>query len=232
MSAPVPALSGARRRRLPTAAGPVDLWWHVSPGPAPVRGRALLQHAVGARRGRPAAEVAVLRDPLGRPVPAPDRFPPLCLSAAHSGPVTVAAVLAAPRPGTLLGIDVEHLAAPPSAQLLDLALTAAERAALAELPPALRLPRFLALWTAKEAVAKALGWPLLRALTDVELVLRPRPAVARLGRNRAPAGWQLLPLRLPGRPHTATLALYQPPATPPPPPRREHRPWTSPEASP
>ncbi|GAA2102444.1 hypothetical protein GCM10009759_36960 [Kitasatospora saccharophila] len=208
----LPALSGARHRRLATAAGPVDLWWHVGPQRPPVRGHALLRHAVAARCARPTAEVGVVPDRLGRPALAwPERFPPLRLSAAHSGPVTVAAVLAAPHHGTLLGVDVEHLAAPPSPQLLEFALTPAERAALAELPSVLRQSGFLSLWTAKEAVAKALGWPLLRALVDVELVLRPRPALVRLGRDRAPLGWHLLPVRLPGRPHTATLALHHRP---------------------
>ncbi|ROR46639.1 4'-phosphopantetheinyl transferase family protein [Kitasatospora cineracea] len=241
-----PDLAGARYRRLPTSAGPVDLWWHVSPRRPPLRGRALLEHAVAAHCARPTAEVTVVADPLGRPALPLSGFPPLRLSAAHSGPVTVAAVLPVRHPGTLLGVDVEHLAAPPSAQLLDLALTAAERAALAELPPALRLSGFLSLWTAKEAVAKAVGWPLLLALVDVEIGLRPRPVLARLGRDRAPRGWLLVPLQLPGRPHTATLALHDPPQRlrpsrphrPPlrpcrsPNPRREHPPWTSPGTSP
>ncbi|MEU9853718.1 4'-phosphopantetheinyl transferase superfamily protein [Streptomyces sp. NPDC047974] len=148
------------------------------------------------------------------------------LTAAHSGPVTVAALApTSPHHPMAIGIDVEHLPALPSAALLNLALRPAERAALAERPAPDRLAAFLAVWTAKEAVAKALGWPLPRALADVEIALLPRPAVVRLGTDLAPRGWRLVPLRLPGAPHTVTLALalrHRHPA-----PEREN-PWTSP----
>ncbi|MFE9610786.1 4'-phosphopantetheinyl transferase family protein [Streptomyces sp. NPDC006012] len=207
-----------------SAAGPVDLWWHIGPYGPPLPGRALLRHAVAVRHARPPDTVTVVRDPSGRPALAPaQNLPPLCLTAAHSGPVTVAALIATPWGGTRIGIDIEHLASLPPPALLHYALRPDERAALADRPATARKEDFLTLWTAKEAVAKALGWPLLRALVDVEIALCPRPALARLGHDRAPLGWQLLPLNLPGTPHTVTLAVHHPPSSP-----RRESPWTSP----
>ncbi|MFF9501072.1 4'-phosphopantetheinyl transferase family protein [Streptomyces sp. NPDC014656] len=201
----------------------MDVWWHVGPdAPGRGRGRALLRHAVAARCHREAGTLRLAPDHRGRPSLLPGQgLPPLRLTAAHCGPVTVAGVVR----GTDLavGIDVEFLSRPPSPALLLQALGPAERAGLEARPAPDRHAAFLALWTAKEAVAKALGWPLLRALVDVEIALRPRPAVVRLGRDRAPRGWHLVPLRLPGLPHTVTLALCHPH----PDPERE-TPWTSP----
>lgn len=209
-----------RSRALP---GGVDLWWHVGQVPAGRgHGRALLGHALAAHPhyrphhshdprdlNRDPGTLRLAPDPLGRPSPAPGQgLPPLVLAAAHSGAVTVAALSpSGPPHPTAIGIDVEHLPAFPSAALLSLALRPAERAALSERPAPDRLAAFLTVWTAKEAVAKALGWPLLRALADVEIALHPRPAVVRLGTDLSPRGWRLVPLRLPGVPHTVTLAL-------------------------
>ncbi|MGW2088347.1 4'-phosphopantetheinyl transferase family protein [Streptomyces sp. NPDC001880] len=224
MTPVVHALAGARHRRIATTAGPVDIWWHTAPQARPVPGRALLRHAVAAQHDRPADTVSVVRDPLGRPALAPEQnLPPLCLTAAHCGPVTVAALVAASQDGTRIGIDIEHLASPPSPHLLRYALHPGERAAPADRPATVRKEEFLTLWTAKEAVAKALGWSLLRALVDVEITLHPRLSLARLGQDPAPLGWQLLPLKLPGTPHTATLVTHHSPSGP----RREST-WTSP----
>ncbi|MGW3950430.1 4'-phosphopantetheinyl transferase family protein [Streptomyces sp. NPDC004752] len=224
MTPTVHTLAGARHCRVTSAAGPVDLWWHLGPQGRPVPGRVLLRHAVAVRHARPPGTVTVVRDPLGRPMLAPGQdLPPQYLTAAHCGPVTVAALIATPRDGTRIGIDIEHLASLPPPVLLRCALRPGERAALADRPTTVQRAEFLTLWTAKEAIAKALGWPLLRALVDVEITLRPRPALVRLGPEPAPLGWQLLPLGLPGIPHTVTLATHHPP----PGPQREST-WTSP----
>ncbi|MFE7463012.1 hypothetical protein ACFU6R_02755 [Streptomyces sp. NPDC057499] len=224
MTPPPHTLTGARHRRVPSAAGPVDLWWHIAPHGRPVPGRLLLRHAVAARRARPVTTVTVIRDPLGRPELAPEHnLPPLRLTAAHCGPVTVAALLAAPRDGTRIGIGIEHLASPPPPHLLRFALGPGESTARPGRPVTVPREEFLTRWTAGEALARTLGWSLLRALVDAEIALRPRLCLARLGHETAPRGWQLIPLTLPGAPHTVTLALHQPP----PRPRREH-PWTSP----
>ncbi|MFJ6520529.1 4'-phosphopantetheinyl transferase family protein [Streptomyces filamentosus] len=216
---------------MPSAIGPVDVWWRVGPAAAGRgSGRALLRHAVAVRCGREPGALRLVPDERGRPVllPGPG-LPALLLTAAHCGPLTVAALAPASTApsgpgGTALGIDAEHLASPPSPALLRHALRAAERAELGR--HSSRTGDFLTLWTAKEAVAKAVGWPLLRALVDVEIALRPRPAVVRLGADAAPRGWHVVPLRLPGLPHTVTLVLRAPrPAHPT--PERE-TPWTSP----
>ncbi|WP_030758259.1 4'-phosphopantetheinyl transferase superfamily protein [Streptomyces griseus] len=211
---------------MPSALGPVDVWWRVGATAAGRgSGRALLRHAVAVRCGREPGAPRLAPDERGRPVLLPGQgLPALLLTAARCGPLAVAALAPASSVpgGAVLGIDAEHLASPPSPDLLRHALRAAERTELARHPSP--TGGFLTLWTAKEAVAKAVGWPLLRALVDVEIALRPRPAVVRLGADAAPRGWHVVPLRLPGLPHTVTLALRAP-RPPHPTPERE-TPWT------
>ena len=81
-------------------------------------------------------------------------------SVAHSGDLVAVAVARAP-----VGVDVEQLDGRPRPlggdgdpdALARLVLSAAERTALAEVPPAGRARAFLVAWTRKEAVTKARG---------------------------------------------------------------------------
>jgi 4'-phosphopantetheinyl transferase len=91
-------------------------------------------------------------------------------SVAHSGDLVAVAVAQAP-----VGVDVEQLDGRPRPlggdgdpdALARLVLSAAERAALAKVPPAGRARAFLIAWTRKEAVAKATGDGLRAAFSDV-----------------------------------------------------------------
>jgi 4'-phosphopantetheinyl transferase len=91
-------------------------------------------------------------------------------SVAHSGDLVAVAVARAP-----VGVDVEQLdgrARPLGGDgdleaLARLVLSAAERAALAAVPPDGRARAFLVAWTRKEAVTKATGDGLRAAFSDV-----------------------------------------------------------------
>ncbi|MER5884600.1 4'-phosphopantetheinyl transferase superfamily protein [Streptomyces sp. NPDC001941] len=203
-----PAPRGPRHHLVRCAGGTADVWWHLAQGPAtPGRGRRLLAHALRMTYGAPARDAVLVRDPWGRPALLSGRgLPRLHLSATHCGHLTVA-VVAERFP---VGIDAEALDGPPSPTLIRYALTARERADLAGLPEEERVRAFQHMWTAKEAMAKGLGWPLLRALVDVEVALRPRLRLARLGSVPCPRGWELRPLRLaelPGPDAAVTVTL-------------------------
>ena len=91
-------------------------------------------------------------------------------SVAHSGDLVAVAVARTP-----VGVDVEQLDGRPHPlggdgdpeALARLVLSAAERAALAAVPPAGRARAFLVAWTRKEAVTKATGDGLRAAFSDV-----------------------------------------------------------------
>ncbi|MGQ0465398.1 MAG: beta-ketoacyl synthase N-terminal-like domain-containing protein [Sporichthyaceae bacterium] len=99
------------------------------------------------------AEVRIDNDPSGRPFATGAGSEDLQVSLAHSGPFAVALV---GPPGTPVGIDVELVDDAPAEAAL---LTPAERALLDALAPAPgeRAAWVTRFWTAKEAVAKALG---------------------------------------------------------------------------
>ena len=199
-----PARPEPLHQRVKFAAGQAEIWWQIADSPAiPGDGRRLLRHAVATLTGRRPEDIALVRDESGRPaMPPGPGLPQVSLSAAHCGSLTVAAV----AQGFRVGIDTEALKTPPSPALLLHALHARERAALQAEPEHTRLAAFHTIWTAKEAVAKAIGWPLLRALVDVEVELRPHLTLTRLAKDTHPHGWELCPLVLPGVTETVTLA--------------------------
>jgi 4'-phosphopantetheinyl transferase len=93
---------------------------------------------------------------------------PLQFSVAHGGDLLVFAFQAA----TPVGVDLEAVAGPgrqPPPELVELALTPAERRRLAQAPPSERWRRFLGYWTRKEAVLKQLGTGLSTPLHDLEV---------------------------------------------------------------
>lgn len=118
---------------------------------------AIRQRLLGAglrQLGQAADVLAVLhRDPLGRPAP----NPPLHVSLSY----TAGRALCALSADGAVGIDVEALDAEPPGRT-GLYLSARERLAAGTDPPAR-----LALWTQKEAVAKAAGIGGLRRLGHV-----------------------------------------------------------------
>lgn len=140
-----------------------------------VAAHALLRLIVADATGTPAdqlefrAECRTCGGPHGKPSPV--GLPGLHVSLAHAGDrVVVARTEAGP-----VGVDVEPLA-PVDVDSFDrVALTPAERAALACLRPGVRDDSRLACWVRKEAVLKATGHGLSTAPADVVVSLPPDP---------------------------------------------------------
>ncbi|MFD1506319.1 4'-phosphopantetheinyl transferase superfamily protein [Georgenia yuyongxinii] len=97
--------------------------------------------------GRPHGQVRVDGTPAGGQGGGPQ------VSVTRSGPLTLVAL----ADGAEIGVDVEAEAAVTWAQLADVALSPAERAAHDRLPPPRRGPALARAWVRKEAVLKALG---------------------------------------------------------------------------
>lgn len=118
------------------------------------RGREPLRAALAAYLGIDAADVALIDGEHGRPALAAEHDSSLGFNWSHSGPHALLAVGRQVMPG----VDLEVLRSRPRA--LDIAeryFSVDETAVLKALPAAQRSAAFLELWTAKEAVLKALG---------------------------------------------------------------------------
>ena len=158
-----------------------------------VAGRALLRRMLAARVGGAAADVPLVSLPLG--ALQVDGLPGLHVSVSHT-PGLVVVALAEDVP---VGVDVERRdrrRLPP----LDAWTTPAERGRLATLTGSRHHDALVALWTAKEAVAKALGTGLRTPLTGITILD---------GHVVAPDGpgtrWRLARVAVPAT-HVASLA--------------------------
>ncbi|MEH0819991.1 MULTISPECIES: 4'-phosphopantetheinyl transferase family protein [unclassified Micromonospora] len=130
----------------------VHVWVSAAPGGRPEVARRLLRRAGCTLLGRAEREVGVGRGPDGRPwVRAGAGSLPVSVSHAE-GVVVVAA-----RPAGPVGVDVERRRALPALALAHRWYAPPETRWLGDLPDAARVEAFLLLWTAKEAVGKALG---------------------------------------------------------------------------
>ncbi|MFF0819930.1 4'-phosphopantetheinyl transferase family protein [Micromonospora haikouensis] len=163
-------------------------------GDRPAAARRLLRRAGGTLLGRAEAEIRVGRDAAGRPLVDAGDAVELPVSVSHTGGVVVVAA----RRGGGVGVDVERHRELPALALARRWYAPQEAAWLRGRPPGHRVEAFLLLWTAKEAVGKALG----RGLRDGGLrrpmpvpggpgeLLRPVPGTGglRVGHPRLPAG--------------------------------------------
>jgi 4'-phosphopantetheinyl transferase len=140
--------------------------------------RAALRLAAAAALGRDPATVPLTRDAHGRPVVAGGA---LHVSLSHSGPVGAVALAGHP-----VGVDVEHLRADRDELAIARRWFTPAEARLVEAGPD-RAASFGALWTAKEAVLKALGTGLAGGLDRVALRLDADgcPRLEALGDDRA-----------------------------------------------
>ncbi|MFF5174581.1 4'-phosphopantetheinyl transferase family protein [Micromonospora sp. NPDC000089] len=146
----------------------VHVWVGRYAGGRPASARGLLRHAGGALLGRPTREVEVGWEPDGRPY-ARVGGAVLPVSVSHGDGVLV---VAARRAGPV-GVDVERLRPLPAPALAGRWYAPTEVDWLRGRPADRRDEAFLLLWTAKEAVGKALG----RGLRDGGLRrVMPAPA--------------------------------------------------------
>ncbi|WP_426701450.1 4'-phosphopantetheinyl transferase family protein [Rhodanobacter sp. Col0626] len=134
-------------------------------------GRAPLLRVLGAYLGTDPDGIALTEGEHGRPALAPPHDQSLGFNWSHSGHQAVIAIGRRITPG----IDLEQRRARPRA--LDIAqhyFSADETAALVALPAAERDVAFLELWTAKEAVLKALGRGIAFGLHRLSIAIHPQ----------------------------------------------------------
>jgi 4'-phosphopantetheinyl transferase len=155
-------------------------------------GRVLLRRSLGRVLG---VEPDLLRFVLGEhgkpaldpPIPGAPAF-----NLAHTGDVVALAL----APAATVGLDLEVLAERSSAErIAERRFAPAEVAWLAVQPDTRRTRAFLRLWTAKEAVLKALGTGIAGGLTAVELAPGPDGSL-HIVRLPAAGPWTLLELSL------------------------------------
>lgn len=166
------------------------------------RGRAPLLGLLGGYLGVPADAVRLVAGPHGRPQLATAPGQTLDFNWSHSGDCALVALGHRIAPG----IDVERRRARPRAlELAQRYFDPAESAWLAEQPAERRDEAFLALWTAKEAVLKALGRGLAFGLHRLAIDFGSgAPRLQRLEHDDAGA-WQLRELAI-DQGHVASLA--------------------------
>ncbi|QNK03415.1 4'-phosphopantetheinyl transferase family protein [Dyella telluris] len=166
------------------------------------QGRAPLLAMLGAYLGVPAADVALEAQEHGRPVLAGGQRDTLSFNWSHSHDQALIAVAR----GVLPGVDLERLRAHPKAvPIARRYFSPDESAALEALPADQRDRAFLELWTAKEAVLKALGRGLAFGLHRLSIAGAPDlPVLHRLEGHETNL-WQLHRLILDDE-HVGTLA--------------------------
>lgn len=142
----------------------VERAWNGEDGTDPVAtlrvehatGRSLARRLLAQRAGCPPDSIRFELLPTGRPVAiAPRAVRRLSFSVSHSDGIALCAVTGA----SAVGVDVEslrHIGPDPMA-IAAVACSPAETHELLATPPERRAARMLALWTVKEALAKATG---------------------------------------------------------------------------
>jgi len=174
-------------------------------------GRVLLRSTLAAATGVAPGSLALALGAHGKPALEPRILGAPAFNLAHTADVVALALGHAPA----LGLDIEVLAERPSAERIARRRFApAEAAWLADLHGEERARAFLRLWTAKEALLKALGTGIAGGLASVELAPDPDGAL-RLVRPPAPGPWTLLErelrpdllaaVALPGEPWQVTV---------------------------
>lgn len=171
-----------------------------------VRGRAPLRSLLGVYLGLPAEAVTLVEGEHGKPELAEPWGRWLQFNWSHSGEVALVAIARGCSPG----VDIERLRPRPRAlELAERFFHPEETAALAKLDDSQREQAFLELWTAKEAVLKAMGRGIAFGLERLRLAVAPAlPRLLWLDSDDA-AQWQLRPLS-PGQGYVASVAWRGP----------------------
>lgn len=193
---------GCRDDVLCLAAGSIEVCWLRR---EPNAGRRPLQRLLGRYLGVAADQVRLFDDVHGKPRLA-DPAHELCFSWSHTADVAVVAVA---RGNIELGVDVERLARRVHADALARRYFAPSEASLLARSRAVsRDARFLTMWTAKEAVLKALGRGLAFGIDRVVIGLDGERPVLQAVAGAAPEmqAWQLHSLTPPWPGLVAALA--------------------------
>jgi 4'-phosphopantetheinyl transferase len=154
----------------------------------PAHGRNPLRSVLGAYLGIEADRVTLINGEHGRPALADGHDQSLGFNWSHSGNRALIAVGRRINPG----IDLEQLRARPRAmEIARRYFSAAEAEALAALPATARDAAFLEMWTAKEAVLKALGRGLAFGLDRLSIASAAGQLVLQRLEGDDVGAWQL-----------------------------------------
>ena len=171
-----------------------------------VGARGMLRVLLGSYLGLAPAAVALDSSPHGKPVLAAPSIA-VHFNLTHTGDLAICAITR----NRVLGVDVERLD-----RMIDHDALARrffserEYAELQVIPSAERNRAFLACWTCKEAVAKAIGLGLSLPLNQIEVTADPDKPPRVLNIAQGDAGeWSLYRIDA-GSAYVATLALYHP----------------------
>ncbi|MEU5962730.1 4'-phosphopantetheinyl transferase superfamily protein [Micromonospora parva] len=168
------------------------VWVGRDTGGQPDPAAVLLRRAGALLLGRAETAVVLTHDSAGRPVVRVDDVTgPVELAVSVSR--TAGLVVVAARRGGAVGVDVERVRPLPALALAGRWFPPAELAWLGDRPEACRTVDFLRLWTAKEAVGKALGrglrgGGLRRLMPTPGLPLRPVPGAEPVRVGHPPLG--------------------------------------------
>lgn len=166
------------------------------------QGRQPLLGVLGAYLGLPADAVALASSEFGRPALSGSQQGAFEFNWSHSHDQALIAVAR----GVLPGIDLERLRAHPKAvPIARRYFSPDETDALQALPAEQRDRAFLELWTAKEAVLKALGRGLAFGLHRLSIAGSPALPVLQRLEGHEPRDWQLHRLAL-DEAHVGSLA--------------------------
>ncbi|MEU8409131.1 4'-phosphopantetheinyl transferase superfamily protein [Micromonospora sp. NPDC048842] len=172
----------------------VYVWVDRDAGGQPDPAAVLVRRAGALLLGRPETELVLTHDREGRPVVRVDEVTG-SVELAVSVSRTAGLVVVAARRADAVGVDVERIRPLPALALARRWFPPAELAWLGDRPEADRTVDFLRLWTAKEAVGKALGrglrgGGLRRLMPPPGLPLRPVPGAEplRVGHPRLGGG--------------------------------------------
>ncbi|MEU1246883.1 4'-phosphopantetheinyl transferase family protein [Micromonospora arida] len=170
------------------------VWVGRDTGGQPDPAAVLVRRAGALLLGRPETELVLTHDREGRPVVRVDDVTG-SVEVAVSVSRTAGLVAVAARRAGAVGVDVERIRPLPALALARRWFPPAELAWLGDRPEAGRTVDFLRLWTAKEAVGKALGRGLRdgglhRSMPPPGLPLRPVPGdeLLRVGHPRLGGG--------------------------------------------
>jgi len=151
-------------------------------------GRAPLCSVLAAYLGADPTSIRLIEGEHGRPALAPPHDQTLGFNWSHTGEHALMAVGRHLTPG----IDVERLRPRPRAlQIAQRFFSKEETAALARLPESAREQAFLRVWTAKEAVVKALGRGIAFGLDRLSVDCSDQQLILRWLDGDDVAAWQL-----------------------------------------
>jgi 4'-phosphopantetheinyl transferase len=175
-----------------------------------VAARGMLRVLLGNYLGAAPATIALESTPHGKPVLA-DPSIPLHFNLAHADDLAIYALARDCVPG----VDIEHLDREVDHDALARRFfSAREYAELQRIPDADRNRAFLACWTCKEAVTKAVGRGLSMALERIEVTVCPHEPPRLIDMPEGDVReWALHRIDA-GSAYVATLASYRPPRNP------------------